>query len=244
MDGKPARSVTLTDFEKDAVKHLCLLTMKPVIYVANVAESDLADAGNNLHVKEVMNLASELQSGLVTISAQVWCCPSESFACTMTTSTFLSPPYLTPPHSSLLFFNTNTPVASIGVSIAHCYMRNESKDGYHCRLNQSWLNFHLKKEPNIWNHLVSVKVALETSLGQHIAFWGCGHTLLLARRWTTWQIIFLIMCVLNSWKDYFMFSTGNKSMDHTCRLALLAVEPPLIDNDLHQGSINAFVLLE
>ncbi|TXG48630.1 hypothetical protein EZV62_024505 [Acer yangbiense] len=71
MDGKPARSVALTDFERDAIKHLCLLTMKPVIYVANVAESDLAEAGSNPHVKEVMNLASELQSGLVTISAQV-----------------------------------------------------------------------------------------------------------------------------------------------------------------------------
>lgn len=72
MDGKPARSVGLTDYEKDAVKHLCLLTMKPIIYVANVAESDLAEPGNNPHVNEVMNLASELQSGIVTISAQVW----------------------------------------------------------------------------------------------------------------------------------------------------------------------------
>ncbi|OWM81051.1 hypothetical protein CDL15_Pgr007082 [Punica granatum] len=71
MDGKPARSVTLTDFEKDVIKHLCLLTMKPVIYVANVAESDLAEPENNRHVKEVKNLASELKSGLVTISAQV-----------------------------------------------------------------------------------------------------------------------------------------------------------------------------
>ncbi|XP_057795083.1 uncharacterized protein LOC131011316 isoform X2 [Salvia miltiorrhiza] len=71
MDGKPARSVSLTDFEKDAVRHLCLLTMKPVIYVANVAESDLADPGNNSLVKEVMNLASELESGLITVSAQV-----------------------------------------------------------------------------------------------------------------------------------------------------------------------------
>ena len=78
MDGKPARSVSLTDFEKDAVRHLCLLTMKPVIYVANVAESDLADPGNNSHVKEVMNLASDLQSGLITVSAQVRCfCVSE-----------------------------------------------------------------------------------------------------------------------------------------------------------------------
>ncbi|KAG6755488.1 hypothetical protein POTOM_041314 [Populus tomentosa] len=71
MDGKPARSVTLTDFEKDAVNHLCLLK-KPVIYVENVAESDLADSEINPYVKEVMNLASEIQSGLVTISAQVW----------------------------------------------------------------------------------------------------------------------------------------------------------------------------
>ncbi|KAJ4726633.1 Obg-like ATPase 1 [Melia azedarach] len=71
MDGKPARSVALTDFEKDAIKHLCLLTMKPVIYVANVAEDDLADPEINPHVKEVKNLAVDLQSGIVTISAQV-----------------------------------------------------------------------------------------------------------------------------------------------------------------------------
>lgn len=71
LDGKPARSVSLTDFEKESIKHLCLLTMKPVIYVANVAESDLAAPVNNPHVKDVMNLASELQSGIVTVSAQV-----------------------------------------------------------------------------------------------------------------------------------------------------------------------------
>ena len=72
MDGKPARSVPLTDLEKDSIRQLCLLTMKPVIYVANVAESDLADPSGNPHVKEVISLASELQSGMVTVSAQVW----------------------------------------------------------------------------------------------------------------------------------------------------------------------------
>lgn len=71
MDGKPARSASLTDFENEAIKHLCLLTMKPVIYVANVAETELAEPASNPYVKEVMNLASELKSGLVTISAQV-----------------------------------------------------------------------------------------------------------------------------------------------------------------------------
>ncbi|XP_047341594.1 ribosome-binding ATPase YchF isoform X2 [Impatiens glandulifera] len=71
MDGKPARSVVLTDIEKDAIKHLYLLTMKHVIYVANVAESDLAEAERNPYVQNLMSLASELQSGMVTISAQV-----------------------------------------------------------------------------------------------------------------------------------------------------------------------------
>lgn len=71
MDGKPARSVELSELEKDSVRQLCLLTMKPVIYVANVAESDLADPAGNPHVKEVNELASELKSGMVTVSAQV-----------------------------------------------------------------------------------------------------------------------------------------------------------------------------
>nr|CAB3497983.1 unnamed protein product [Digitaria exilis] len=71
MDGKPARSVELADHEKEAVQHLCLLTMKPVIYVANVTESDLAEPDSNPHVKEVAKAASDLQSGMVTISAQV-----------------------------------------------------------------------------------------------------------------------------------------------------------------------------
>lgn len=71
MDGKPARSVPLTEFEKDSIRQLCLLTMKPVIYVANVTESDLSEPSSNPHVREVMSLASELQSGMVTVSAQV-----------------------------------------------------------------------------------------------------------------------------------------------------------------------------
>ncbi|KAI3871777.1 hypothetical protein MKX03_003794 [Papaver bracteatum] len=71
LDGKPARSVTLTDYERESIDHLCLLTMKPVIYVANVTESDLANPESNPYVKDVMNLASQLQSGIVSVSAQV-----------------------------------------------------------------------------------------------------------------------------------------------------------------------------
>ncbi|KAH9287856.1 hypothetical protein KI387_031973, partial [Taxus chinensis] len=71
MSGKPARSVTLTDYENEAVMHLCLLTMKPVIYVANVAESDLVDPTSNSHVKDLVEVASSFKSEVVTISAQV-----------------------------------------------------------------------------------------------------------------------------------------------------------------------------
>ncbi|GAB2257368.1 hypothetical protein Droror1_Dr00023427 [Drosera rotundifolia] len=65
----PVKKPVLT--MRDAVEHLCLLTMKPVIYVANVAENEVADPGSNPHVKEVMKLAAELHSRLVTILAQV-----------------------------------------------------------------------------------------------------------------------------------------------------------------------------
>eukprot|EP01018_Ginkgo_biloba_P030351 Gb_38667 [translate_table: standard] len=71
MAGKPARSVILSDYEKEAVRHLCLLTMKPVIYAANVAESDLVEPTDNPHVKKVVEIASDLNSEVVTVSAQV-----------------------------------------------------------------------------------------------------------------------------------------------------------------------------
>ncbi|CAA6669941.1 unnamed protein product [Spirodela intermedia] len=73
MDGKPARSVPLTDAEKESVRQLCLLTMKPIIYVANVAESDLAVPESNPHVREVMDLALELH----LVEAELTELPSE-----------------------------------------------------------------------------------------------------------------------------------------------------------------------
>jgi obg-like ATPase 1 len=73
MEGKPARSVDLAEHEKEAIKHLYLLTMKPVISVANVTESDLAEPDINPRVIEVAKAASDLQYGMVTIPAQVCC---------------------------------------------------------------------------------------------------------------------------------------------------------------------------
>lgn len=71
LEGKPARSVEISDLERESIRQLCLLTMKPVIYVANVAESDLADTSSNPHVDKVAKVSAELDSGMVVISAQV-----------------------------------------------------------------------------------------------------------------------------------------------------------------------------
>lgn len=68
-EGHSARSVDLTDEELLAVKPLGLLTLKPMIYAANVVDSDLA-TGNNM-VDEVRRIAEKEGGGVVIVSAQV-----------------------------------------------------------------------------------------------------------------------------------------------------------------------------
>lgn len=67
--GKPARAAELTDDEKSTIKSLMLLTMKPVIYAANVADADLS-TGNEMS-KRVAEYAASEGSQFVLVSAQV-----------------------------------------------------------------------------------------------------------------------------------------------------------------------------
>jgi hypothetical protein len=68
-EGKAARQVDLTDEEQAAIRPLGLLTLKPIIYAANVSEDDLA-SGNDW-VEQVRHLAAQEQAQVVVISAQV-----------------------------------------------------------------------------------------------------------------------------------------------------------------------------
>lgn len=69
---QPARSVQLTVEETAAVKPLYLLTMKPMIYAANVPEDDLADVGAaNKHVQTMRAKAAKDDSEVIIVSAQV-----------------------------------------------------------------------------------------------------------------------------------------------------------------------------
>eukprot|EP00182_Erythrolobus_australicus_P003696 CAMPEP_0185829864 /NCGR_PEP_ID=MMETSP1353-20130828/492_1 /TAXON_ID=1077150 /ORGANISM="Erythrolobus australicus, Strain CCMP3124" /LENGTH=443 /DNA_ID=CAMNT_0028527697 /DNA_START=180 /DNA_END=1511 /DNA_ORIENTATION=+ len=68
-DGESARRADLSDDERAAVKHLGLLSMKPVIYAANVADSELA--GGNVMVERVREFAANDGAKVVVVSAQV-----------------------------------------------------------------------------------------------------------------------------------------------------------------------------
>ena len=65
-NGKPARTVVLDERERETVKDLQLITAKPVMYIANVAEDATED---NPLVAPVRKLAAEQGAEVVVISA-------------------------------------------------------------------------------------------------------------------------------------------------------------------------------
>src|SRR5437773_9262910 len=67
--GTPLRAVDFSDNEREALRELSLLTMKPVLYVANVAESDLG--GESGHVTKVRAIAAEKGGEVVVICGEL-----------------------------------------------------------------------------------------------------------------------------------------------------------------------------
>lgn len=70
--GKSIRTLELGDEQRELVKSYNLLSSKPIIYVANVSEDDLADDGNsNPHVASVRKFAATEDAEVVVVSAQI-----------------------------------------------------------------------------------------------------------------------------------------------------------------------------
>ena len=69
--GKPVRILELTEDEKSAIKDCFLLTSKPVIYVANVSESELENMENLELVQKVKQYAVNENAKVITLSAKV-----------------------------------------------------------------------------------------------------------------------------------------------------------------------------
>lgn len=69
--GRPARSVELDDEERPIVRDLHLITMKPVLYAANVGEDEAANAADNPYVAVVREIAAAEGAEVVPISAKL-----------------------------------------------------------------------------------------------------------------------------------------------------------------------------
>lgn len=71
-DGKPARSLSYTKEEMDIMREISLISLKPVLYAANVAEDDFAKGiENNKFVKAVEELAASEGSEVMPVSAKI-----------------------------------------------------------------------------------------------------------------------------------------------------------------------------
>ena len=70
-EGKPARNIGLTDEEIFSIRETNLLTLKPILYVANISEDDLSNGGKNSYVEQVEELAAGENAQVVIICAKV-----------------------------------------------------------------------------------------------------------------------------------------------------------------------------
>ncbi|MGO2603434.1 MAG: redox-regulated ATPase YchF [Alkalibacterium gilvum] len=70
-EGKPVRVLDFTEEELPILRSLFLLTSKPVLYVANVAEEEIADPDSNKHLQTVRGIAEAEGAEVVVISAAI-----------------------------------------------------------------------------------------------------------------------------------------------------------------------------
>ena len=69
--GMPARSLEYNEEEQALVKDMFLLTTKPILYVANVSEQQLANAVNDVNVLKVKEYAQKEKSEVVTLCVKI-----------------------------------------------------------------------------------------------------------------------------------------------------------------------------
>ena len=70
-NGKPARIVELSDEEKDIIKDMFLLTMKPMMYIANISEDEITDVENNENVKKVEEYAKNENAKVIPLCVKI-----------------------------------------------------------------------------------------------------------------------------------------------------------------------------
>jgi len=69
--GKPVRSMEFTEEEQEVVNEACFLTAKPMLYVANMAEEDVASEDTNEYVKKVREFAASEGAEVICVAAKI-----------------------------------------------------------------------------------------------------------------------------------------------------------------------------
>ncbi|HSI66741.1 MAG TPA: redox-regulated ATPase YchF [Planococcus sp. (in: firmicutes)] len=70
-NGQLARSIDFTDDELRIAKGLNLLTIKPMLYAANVSEDEIADADSNEYVQKVREFAEQDNAIVIVVCAKI-----------------------------------------------------------------------------------------------------------------------------------------------------------------------------
>ncbi len=73
LDSKFISEVELDENELKVISNFCFLTQKPMMFVANVAEGDLANLEGNNHYNNLVKFANERNQKVIPISAQIEC---------------------------------------------------------------------------------------------------------------------------------------------------------------------------
>lgn len=71
MDYKPIRILNFNEFELASIKHFNFLTLKKMLYVANIIEDEVLDYDRNEYVKKIKEFAASEGSEVVVISAKI-----------------------------------------------------------------------------------------------------------------------------------------------------------------------------
>ena len=69
-DGKPARTFEFSDEDRDILQDGGLLTVKPIIYAANLDEDGMADYQNNAQFQALSELAAEQGAAVLPVAAK------------------------------------------------------------------------------------------------------------------------------------------------------------------------------
>ena len=70
-EAEPARRLEYTEEEMEIMNEMHLMTMKPVLYVTNVGEDEVADTSANKYVKAVEEYAAKDNAEVIAISAKM-----------------------------------------------------------------------------------------------------------------------------------------------------------------------------